>query len=228
MAVFKFEPWGYKMRKIFLLCLFMFVNVVYATDVELAWYDGDTTINGPTSCTVGGTFLPPTPPARTGYVFNGWKIKPRTCGIDQFDASIRATDRGYTMLNGSAGDKESQFGLTRGSGQWAAKFSYGTIWGMANCNSVNGGSRGIVSTPTLASSGIYCWCQATGFTASGNDYTSGPQCTVYPTPSSWVFYYKFASGNCAQFCPDYCSRGLVGFDAADTTYRNKFFGAVGQ
>ena len=29
------------------------------------------------SCTYGGTFLPPTPPARPGYVFTGWKIKPK-------------------------------------------------------------------------------------------------------------------------------------------------------
>ena len=43
--------------------------------IALTWYDGNSTISGPTSCAVGGVFLPPTPPARTGYIFNGWKIK---------------------------------------------------------------------------------------------------------------------------------------------------------
>jgi len=211
------------MRKIFLLCLFMFVNVVYATDVELAWYDGDTTINGPTSCTVGGTFLPPTPPARTGFVFNGWKIKPRTCGIDQLDTSINGSYYGYTRLNGSAGSKESDYGLTVGSGQWATKFSYGAVWGMANCNSTTG-TASTLGTPNTSVNGTKCWCQATGFTTSGNSYTSGPSCTTTAS-SSWVFRYGYDSADsCANNCGYRCANDFMVLKG----FRTAASGAAGQ
>ena len=43
--------------------------------VNLTWYDNNTTISGPASCTVGSTFVPPTPEPRPGYIFTGWKVK---------------------------------------------------------------------------------------------------------------------------------------------------------
>jgi len=40
--------------------------------ISLTW-DGVATT--PTSCTLGSTFVPPTPAARPGYRFTGWKVK---------------------------------------------------------------------------------------------------------------------------------------------------------
>ena len=48
----------------------------YASIVSLNWYDGNTQMSGgPSSCVIGSTFVPPTPAARTGYLFTGWKVK---------------------------------------------------------------------------------------------------------------------------------------------------------
>jgi len=40
--------------------------------ISMTW-DGSS--GTPASCTYGGTFTPPTPAARPGYIFNGWKVK---------------------------------------------------------------------------------------------------------------------------------------------------------
>ena len=219
------------MKKILVLCLLMYVNVVYATDVELTWYDGDTTINGPTSCTVGGTFLPPTPPARTGFVFAGWKIKeihiPCAQQIQNLDTSINGRGSsyyGYTRLDGATGSRESNYGLTTGSGQWAVQFSYGTVWGMANCNSEYGRYPNI-GTLTLESSGKYCWCQVTGFSPSGSNYTQGPQCTT-TVSSSWGFAREYSTNatNCVPQCVSYCANTV----RTEANFRVALFGAVGQ
>ena len=201
--------------------------------VNLTWYDNGSTISGPSSCTVGGTFTPPTPPARPGYRFTGWRIKPETCGIPDLNTSTSGTAYGYTCLDGTAGSKESTYGLTVGSGQWAAQFSYGTVWGMAKCSETSGNSSSStwpassksdwLKTPSDTTGG-YCWCQVTGFTASGNSYASGPQCTTTAS-SLWVFSSNFrSSGNCASNCAYNCGAGVRMF--AD--FRSAMFGTVGQ
>jgi len=197
-------------------------HVSCAAPISLSWYDGNTQMSGgPSSCTLGGVFLPPTPPARTGYIFNGWKL---TCAskIRNLDASIDASASGYSRLNGNAGVRESNYGLTVGSGQWAIEFSYGTVWGMANCNTINGsGSVGAV-TITPESSGQHCWCQVTGFTASGNSYTSGPQCTARAS-SLWMYNYDAGTASsCATRCAWVCST------ASSEITRMTMFGAAGQ
>ena len=221
------------MKKCFLFGVLTFGNVANAATVGLTWYDNGTTISGASSCTVGGTFTPPTPPSRTGYNFAGWKIKPRTCGIEQLDTSIKGTAYGNTKLNGNAGSNESNYGLTTGSGQWAVEFSYGTVWGMAKCSETSG-NNGSDKWPASSKSdwlktpsdtaGGNCWCQATGFTASGNSYTSGPQCTTTAS-SLWVFFYDFgSSGICELSCAYGCAAN-VRYGAA---IRAGVYGAVGQ
>jgi len=214
------------MKRYFLTSVFglILTNVCYATDVGLAWYDNGSTISGPSSCTVGGTFTPPTPPARPGYRFAGWKAYVR-CGIPDLDTSKRGALYAHTRLNGSDGSLESTYGLTRGSGQWAVLFSYGVVYGMANCNTTNGNTWGTVNNNLRTeSSGQYCWCQATGFTPTSNDYTGGPQCTVSPTSSRWVFHYEYGSSDvCASDCALQC--GDVFRFHAD--FRSLLFGAVG-
>ena len=205
--------------------------------VELTWYDGDTQMSGgPSSCVVGGTFLPPTPPARTGYDFAGWKIKPRTCGIPSLNTGTngRGTSYlGYAKLSDSTGVRESDYGLTRGSGQWAVEFNYGTVWGIVRCSSTSGNTSNDTWPSSSQSNwlkevpndnGRYCWCQATGFTASGNAYTSGPQCTT-TTSSLWVYSYVYGSyTDCANMCGNACTY----FVRPKAAFRVALFGAVGQ
>ena len=198
-------------------------------EVELNWYNNGVLMSeGPSFCAVGGTFLPPTPSARTGFVFNGWK---ETCAsktrnkIRKLDSSINGKGtsyQGYTCLNGNAGSNETNYGLTTGSGEWAVEFSYGTVWGMANCNNTSG-TANKVGTPTLASSGSKCWCQANGFVASGNAYTSGPQCTIVAS-SSWVFSDSSSNYNCALNCAGNCAYRA----RAVTEFRKALFSVVGQ
>lgn len=51
------------------------VSCQVVTTVDLTWFDNGTTISGPSSCEIGGTFIPPTPAPRPGYIFTGWKVK---------------------------------------------------------------------------------------------------------------------------------------------------------
>ena len=106
---FKFETTGYKMKKYFLTSVFglILTNVCYATDVGLAWYDNGSTISGPSSCTVGGTFVPPTPAPRPGYVFAGWKVKTINAGTQYTQLEyIESTNGQYidtgVTLNGDS------------------------------------------------------------------------------------------------------------------------------
>ena len=230
---FKFEQWEREMKKCFLFGVLTFGNVANAATVGLTWYDNGTTISGASSCTVGGTFTPPTPPSRTGYNFAGWKIKPRTCGIEQLDTSIKGTAYGNTKLNGNAGSNESNYGLTTGSGQWAVEFPYGTVWGMAKCSETSGNNSSETWPESSKSDwlktpsdtvGKYCWCQATGFTATASSYTSGPQCTTAAS-SLWVFDADRKSSNyCASLCAYRCVQRVQNYAA----FRAAMFGAVGQ
>ena len=214
----------------------LFTTDSFGTDVGLTWYDNGTTISGPSSCTVGGTFLPPTPPARPGYIFAGWKVKDPTCGINNLDTSIKgkgSSYRGYTKLDGSSGSNESNYGLTAGSGQWATEFSYGTVWGMAKCSETSGNNSDAtypessksdwLKTPS-DTNGSNCWCQATGFTATASSYTSGPQCTTTAS-SLWVFRRDYGS---SDSCASSCANGCADDVRLKAVSRAGMFGAVGQ
>ena len=187
-------------------------------------FDGETST--PAMCSFGSAFVPPTPEPRPGYIFTGWKIKTvhvEKCGIDGLTTGTDGTDLAYSTFSSATGYNGSSYGLTVGSGQWAAEFSYGTVWGMANCNNTNG-TNSVAGTTTFASNGQYCWCQATGFTASGNSYTSGPQCSV-DVSGSWVFYSDV--GNASQ-CSSSCASNCVIQVLTNATFRTAVFNAVGQ
>jgi len=208
----------------------LIIGTANSATVGLTWYDNGVSISGPSSCTLGGTFTPPTPPARPGYRFTGWHVATihNTCGIPDLDISIQESSRkfGFTGLNGISGQKESTYGLTVGSGQWAEKLSYGVVYGMGNCNSTDGGSMGTVNNNlNTGSSGMYCWCQVTGFTPyrEDNNYTGGPECNVSPVSSSWVFLWE-NNPNCLTACPYHC----VNMFGQHSDLRRALFGAVGQ
>lgn len=152
-------------------------------------------------------------------------MKIETCGIPNINTSKNAVAYGYTRLDGQAGSKESKYGLTVGSGQWAAQFyGIGVVWGMANLNNTKG-TYAVAGTPDTSVSGSYCWCQVTGFKAQpsgsyGSTYFStGPECTT-TTSSKWVYLNTFGISNCAQYCGNY-AYGQANFRAA-------MYGVVGQ
>ena len=205
----------------------------HSTDVGLTWYDNGTAMSGgPSSCTVGGTFVPPTPPARPGYIFAGWKAHSAGgCGIWRL-TSMAGTAYGYTSHDASLEENKSNYGLTL-FGQWAVEFDHGTVWGMAKCSNTYGNNSSYTWPESSKSNwlknpsntkGQYCWCQATGFTASGNSYTSGPQCTTTAS-SLWVFYVNDYSSNfCVHDCAYYCAY----YVQTNAAFRAAVFGSVGQ
>lgn len=141
--------------------------------------------------------------------------------------SINGSDRGFARLVNSTGYQESTYGLATGGGQWAIRFSYGTIWGMSNCNSTTG-TLYAMGTPALASSGTKCWCQITGFAPSGSNYTQGPTCNVRPTSSVWVFYYDYAVNYNADTCLTYCANICANEVYQPESKRRAILQAVGQ
>ena len=110
--------------------------------ISLTWDGGGT----PATCTYGGTFVPPAPAARTGYVFTGWKVAQPSCFASQvcsltgsavngltYNESVFTT-YGYYSHDGQNKANESTYGLTAGG--WAVKdTSGGIVKGIASCNS---------------------------------------------------------------------------------------------
>ena len=221
-----------------------FTTDSFGTDVGLTWYDGNTQMSGgPSSCTVGETFLPPTPPARPGYIFTGWKVRVlEKCGIDQLDTSINISEEYwdkcvYKNPYGECpecGDDRlypSDYGITAND-TWAAEAPYGTIWGRSKCSATSGDdhndewgapSSDWLKTPS-ETNGQYCWCQVTGFSPSGSNYTQGPQCTTTAS-NLWVCHYDAGS---IKTCEDYCARDCADYIQLSEEFREAIYGAVGQ
>ena len=201
-----------------------YAPVCSGNSIALTW-DGDA--NGtPISCTYGGTFVPPTPEPRPGYVFTGWKVKPSCASlIRALDADTGGTAYGYARLNESNGSQESTYGLTQSSGQWAVQFSYGTVYGQAKCNATQGANKGDVNDNLSTNVGQYCWCQATGFTPTSDSYTSGPQCTINPVSSSWVVNRDNGTfNNCKNGCASFCALDIQN----SSFFRSVVFNVAGQ
>ena len=191
-----------------------------ANTIQLHWYNGDdelTVASASQSCIYDGTLTPPaTIPTKTGYTFKGWRVRPpQTCGIESLETGTPGISSGYK--NDSAGPRGamsnnvSLFGLTSDN-TWAARYSYGVVYGMARCSSTSGnknnGEYGEPSTNWLKTTsedlGQYCWCKVTGFTPTADSYTSGPTCNV--SGEKWVFFIKHAStDDCRYNCALYCA-----------------------
>ena len=94
---------------------------------------------------------------------------------------------------------------------WNTTFPYGTIYGVAACLSVNGGSQGTINPDLDAGGGEkeggYCWCKMT-----------------HPASSRWVFYGSRSASLCASDCAYYC-----GYYAQNrAALRGGLFGSVGK
>ena len=95
---------------------------------------------------------------------------------------------------------------------WTVTFPYGTVYGVAACLSVNGGSQGTTNATLTAGGGEregkYCWCKVS-----------------HPVSSLWAFGYDASSAaGCASLCPYYCGYNVRGAVAL----RAGLFGSVAQ
>ena len=179
--------------------------------ISLTWDGGGT----PSSCTYGGTFVPPTPAAQTGYVFMGWKL--RNC-FQSLDTSISSTATYYYSITNtccintactSGYCSDANFsGLS--TGDWKVFFDYGTVVGTSICSETSGTS-GTVGTPSTTS-GSYCWCAATDYTSSN----STQQCSV----NNPIWVSRGTVNNCANNCAYRCADSVK----SQSGFRTVLFG----
>ena len=203
-----------------------------ANTINLEWYNEDTKLTVPTTsntCTYdGGITLPSTNPTKTGYTFRGWQVRAaQQCLPSNFNYNniTSSSPYGYTKLNGTAGVRETDFGLTVGSGEWAVDYgNAGVIKGMAKCSAKSGNNNGNTWTNassewtaseselTSAGDGGNCWCQITGYDADKDKN----YCPV--ASPSWVFNGgRGSASGCAASCASFCAgyvRDRSGFRAA--------------
>ena len=160
--------------------------------INTTWYSNGTQLTGnniPATCTYDNALVPPTPEARPGYVFNGWKVK-AACLIPAGLMNVTGTGAG------SSGN------------QWSVVFdngiNVGTVVGEAVCSQTPG-EPNATGTPDTQGTGdtLYCWCRATGYIADGSE-----QCNFLS--SSWVMQLQYGSaGMCGGFCLNECSGGAA-------------------
>ncbi len=128
-----------------------------------------------------------------------------------------------TSIHGYQNDSRSAYGAESfnctgcNDNEWHADFSYGTVTGIASCNSTPGDNQDMKWTnPTTASSdsmsssstGQYCWCKMTGF--------AGQSLSVAP----WGFFYDYDSA-------DSCAAGCASHVAAHPGFRGAVYNASG-
>ena len=217
-----------------------------ANTIALHWYNGDTEITSgvPTSCTYDGPLNPPsTIPTRTGYTFKGWRVRQAQCSFASSVCGLNGSDLdgltsqgyGYARLNANAGDNESTYGLTTGSGQWAVSFTNGGIVrGIASCSStgstafdtVIGAFANGTMTMEQVIAAVYGSC-ASDAIKPGNTFSSsssgqycwckvdsytpsgGQQCNIQ-TSFSWIFTVERSdASNCATQCAQDCAVSVV-------------------
>ena len=198
--------------------------------IDIKWYNGDTQLSAPSTCTYGGDLiLPSTQPTKTGYTFKGWELhntSSLTCGMEQLDTNIQGTDVAYKTI--TRNKNNSKYGITTNN-TWATEFNYGVVYGSAMC-SVTLYITPKIYTPST-NSGRGCWCRAIGFTATDTDYSSGPKCILSPLSNLWVAVDIFPTDEeCVEQCAANCSiRFRVGHTEINTdTFRPAVFSIIGQ
>ena len=133
-----------------------------ANTVNITWYDGITALSNTgnaATCVYDGTLNLPTVTPKPGYTFAGWKVK---FNLSMLDASINGTayyaryrDAGNedvclaygdgTVNDGGAETCTTESGMSDvGVNEWKTKFSYGTVYGEASCNTTNNAAAAYV------------------------------------------------------------------------------------
>jgi len=195
-----------------------YLTAQYQANTITFTYDakGGTTSNGgtwsndgDTQCEYDTNFNLPTIPYKTGYNFDGWKVKCEY-NISTLDYCAQPSSWDATHVRGKqmTGATQAQTGLPGGSndpdlnpGEWAVLWNFGEVKGKALCSStVTGSGTNVVGNPDTSSEGKNCWCQATAFTPIG-----GEQCPV--SNSRWILNQKSYSriSDCLNQCVYVCA-----------------------
>ena len=101
----------------------------------------------------------------------------------------------------------------RETATWSVTFPYGTVSGIASCNSTSGTYARAYPEYNFdnnhaSSEGVYCWCRMTS-----------------PVRSAWVYYGERSS---ASECASYCA-GPCGYDVQYySSFRGGVFGSAGN
>ena len=135
-----------------------------------------------------------------------------TSGLAAQDMNKGGTSKAYWdfsgyCYNGSAGtaDASSCVDFTA-KGQWKVEFDYGTVRGVASCNSNSGtpeettkAANELTATAGGGDSDKHCWCRVTKF--KPKDKTESNM-----TFLSWVYLEDLSSKrNCEALCTDHCA-----------------------
>ena len=164
-----------------------------------------------------------------GKRFIGWKFRKQVSfDLSTLDASINttwdtehvswtpiSTNDGYTTTKNFGSDNTATFELTR-PGQWADKFSYGTVRGEARCSTKAGDNHSYAwggdssdwwtteSALTGNGTGRYCWCRATQY------QTNGESTWQNVSSSGWSFVFTQADASmCLIYCARSCANGMT-------------------
>ncbi len=212
-------------------------------EINLRWYNNytlltvDTTSN---TCTYDAGLTPPTPPARTGYTFKGWRARPT------YDFSTLTTSAGGQEKwgKGKVGNNDQcRYKLGSGSAsivpctnpgfselqryEFKVRFTWGNIYGMSLCaaETCQDGSYhwdtsacavwSGTNSQLESTSGQNCWCKVTGYKPENSDVLYAP--SVAPR---YVFGANYGSAGCFYGCPEYCMNIVAHYIKA----REKFFG----
>ena len=118
-------------------------------------------------------------------------------------------DMEQVILDPSVGSESSS---TPTSTTWQVNFPYGTVSGIATCNSISGswgkaysGNNNDIKQGT---EGVYCWCRMTS-----------------PVRSAWVYADERSS---ASECASNCARNCGSTVQNNSNFRRSFFDSAGM
>ena len=195
--------------------------------IPLRWYSGNTLLpveNNDDTCAYDGVLNRPTNPTREGYNFAGWRIRPTMdfSTIPTNNNGIKIWSKGWFLNKNYCTYQDSQ-NIKCNSDitftelqtyEWKVSFEHGNLYGMARCSS-EGEGLGLYNTSGSTvdnSTGVYCWCKATGYKPNNSDTIYGPSAIL-----SWMFLYKESSGDrCAQVCTYHCTSYIRNYLTART------------
>lgn len=178
-------------------------------------------------CNLGDDFILPTPPAKMGYDFDGWRVKALPiCELNQLDycevVDWDANHCRWKPIDWAQNPQTMEIVLgTENSddlnpGEWAMRFSYGEVKGEALCSNT-AGTHARSGNPSTSNTGVNCWCRTTQYTPNNGT------CSAITT--DWVFDYKVGYGGAAR-CAVYCAYGCARDVHGDDEFRRAVLGGL--
>ena len=186
--------------------------------INLTWFNGDTELNvasASQTCTYDGVItVPPAPPQKLGYTFNGWKIPKIDFGtipttqpgierwsIGWYENEIYCVhdDTGTGVFPHVSCESDNNFNELQPH-EWKTRHNHGDIYGVSGC-SEDIGQDWKPGTPTIGS-GQYCWCKAIGYKFAN---TTLIYLSLYNLPFLYAYDYT-DDRQCQVYCAFRCSR----------------------